>query len=63
METEWLKPKEVAEKLGISNDLLSHWRRQKIGPPFLALHGTRSVRYREEDVTEWIEANITHPQK
>jgi excisionase family DNA binding protein len=47
---------EAADALRLSTRTLQAWRIKKVGPPFL--RAGRAVRYRESDLTDWIEASI-----
>lgn len=47
-------PKELSELLKIPEPTLTHWRYQGIGPAYLKVG--KHVRYRESDVTAWLEA-------
>lgn len=49
-----LLPAEVAARLRVSEKALEHWRRRGLGPRFLRL-GARAVRYRKEDVDDYIQ--------
>lgn len=48
-----LKPKEVAERLAISERRLSRWRYEGGGPAFVRM-GHRTVAYAETAITEWV---------
>jgi excisionase family DNA binding protein len=52
-----LRPKEVADYLGLPEHTLAKWRSERRGPPWMKLE--RLVRYRREDIDEWI---CTHLQ-
>lgn len=56
-DTPLLTPKDVAERLQVTEAALAAWRRG-VGPgsdlPFIRVGG--SVRYRETDLTAWLEA-------
>lgn len=47
---------DVADTLRVSEGTLRNWRSAKRGPRFAKFGG--SVRYREEDVADWIEDNL-----
>ncbi len=51
-----MSPAELAAYLGgdITEVTLSHWRHRKTGPPFVKTG--HFVRYRPEDVREWLAA-------
>lgn len=51
-----LYPKEAANLLGLSVRTLERYRCVGLGPKFLKL--SRSVRYREEDLIEWLEQRL-----
>lgn len=53
-----LKPREVAEMLGISLKRLEAWRYERRGLPFIKL-SKRAVRYKLSDVTKLLEVNRT----
>ena len=50
-----LKPKEVANALGVTTFTLLEWRRAGFGPPFLRLRGN-DLRYAEDALLKWIRA-------
>ena len=54
-----LKPKVVAEQLGVSPFTLLEWRRSGFGPPFLRLRGN-ALRYPETKLKEWISEREAH---
>ncbi len=45
----------AAKLCGLSVSTLNRWRVQGVGPEFLKLVG--AIRYRIDDVEEWLEAN------
>lgn len=47
---------QVAEALGVDPSTLSRWRSRGVGPRVYWL-GKASLRYREQDVLEWLERN------
>ena len=49
---------QVAEALGVDPSTMSRWRSQGIGPRVFWL-GKASPRYREVDVLEWLERNVS----
>jgi predicted DNA-binding transcriptional regulator AlpA len=56
-----LTNKETAERIGIVPNTLEIWRCKGMGPKYIKLnmHSLRSpIRYRESDITEWLEARI-----
>lgn len=50
-----LSPRELAQRLDKSTKTLETWRREGTGPAFIRVG--REVRYRETDVTRWLERN------
>jgi predicted site-specific integrase-resolvase len=50
-----LKPEEAAELLTISPDTLRRWRYERRGPGFTKV-GTRSVRYRAIDLSNFLKS-------
>lgn len=54
-----LKPKIVAEQLGISLRTLNRWHAQRVGPARCKVG--RTVLYRKASVDIWLEQNETHP--
>jgi predicted DNA-binding transcriptional regulator AlpA len=48
-----LDEKRVAEFLKVTVHALRRWRFEKRGPQFIKLEG-RLVRYRQEDISEWL---------
>lgn len=50
----YLTPQEAADLLGVATKTLAQWRTQKRGPKFY--HVGRLVRYRAEDINEWVES-------
>lgn len=57
--TTLMTPKEVAELIGCHEVTLRRWRLEGKGPPFIQIVGT--VKYRKEDIEEWLEKNTTRP--
>ena len=51
-----LNSTQVAMALGVNRSTLSRWRAQGVGPRVYWL-GQASLRYREDDVLEWLERN------
>ena len=51
-----LREGEAAELLSLSVRTLQSWRRQRMGPPYCA--AGRAIRYRRQDVLDWIGANL-----
>ncbi|WP_253904349.1 helix-turn-helix domain-containing protein [Arthrobacter sp. Br18] len=54
MSTELLTPAQLSEMLGKPERSLAQWRYLGIGPRFVKIG--RAVRYRDADVTSWLEA-------
>lgn len=48
--------RELAHYLRVSTNTLNYWRFKGRGPRFV--HVGRYVRYRGEDVDQWLEANV-----
>lgn len=51
---------EAAETLGVTSNWLYKAKQRGDGPPFVML-GSRTLRYRPEDLRAWAEANRTDP--
>ena len=51
-----ISEKEVSAKLCISTKTLQAWRWKGIGPIYVKIG--RSVRYRQEDISEFIQKNL-----
>lgn len=51
-----VEPHEVSQYLGVPLGTLANWRYQRRGPAFVR-YG-RLVRYRAEDITAWLQANL-----
>ena len=51
---ELLDPKQAAKLVNVQPRTLEGWRRRGCGPPFLRL-SVRSVRYRLEDIEQWLD--------
>lgn len=52
--------KEAAKKLGVAVQTLRNWRHIRRGPAYIKLG--RSVRYRNEDILDFIEKNRIDPE-
>ncbi|WP_067783560.1 helix-turn-helix domain-containing protein [Actinomyces vulturis] len=50
--------KEAAKLLKVSEGTLRNWRYDGVGPAFFKCG--RAVRYRQEDLEEWIEKNTNY---
>lgn len=48
---------EVAEYVGVHENTVRWWRHEKIGPRSIKL-SQRRVRYRPQDVEEWLESKV-----
>ena len=55
----YLKPKEVANVLGVSLRTLNRWHALRVGPARCKIG--RTVLYRISAVGAWLEANETYP--
>jgi excisionase family DNA binding protein len=53
--------KQLAEYLNLSEQVLYLWRKQKKGPPYITV-GAKFIRYRKNDVEEWITNNNNEPR-
>lgn len=56
-----LKTKQAAALLGVSEQTMNKWRCIKKGPPYIKY--TRAVRYRTEDLLEWLAQSVITPTK
>lgn len=54
-----LAEREVAELLGVSPNTLKHWRWIGKGPRYVKL--VSKVAYRQQDLDDWINANVNEP--
>jgi len=52
----YITSSEVTKIYGISSRMLSQWRQEKVGPPFVRL-GERSFRYKVSDLENWLVGN------
>ena len=52
-ELEWLKTKEAAEMIGVTEQTMRRWRSQNTGPPFVRL-SKRTVRYSRQSLIDWM---------
>jgi excisionase family DNA binding protein len=50
---------QLAKQLGIPDKTVAEWRSVGRGPSYIKVG--RHVRYRQEDVDAWLEANTTRP--
>lgn len=48
---------ETAALLKVTRVTLTNWRRSGAGPPFVVM-GTKSIRYRRQDVESWLESLV-----
>jgi hypothetical protein len=55
----WLTPKELAERLKVTDGTLRKWRIAKVGPKYVKLGDSRTalVRYKLEDVEAFEQSN------
>ena len=50
----YMMPDEVAERLGVTKDVLARWRKKRCGPGWFSLNGSRGhIRYHPDDVEEY----------
>ena len=56
MNEKFYTTRELAEMLGVQVNTLEIWRWRGTGPRFIK--AGRLIRYREEDIQNWIQANI-----
>jgi hypothetical protein len=56
-----LREQETAKALGVAVQTLRNWRHLRKGPPYVKLG--RTVRYRDEDLVEFIEVHRVIPGK
>ncbi len=54
--TEFLSPKQASEVLNVSLDVLSMWRNERTGPPFIQT-SRKFIRYRRADIEKWFDEN------
>jgi predicted DNA-binding transcriptional regulator AlpA len=47
-----MTPKQLAHRIGVTEETLYNWRRRRQGPPFFKISGV--IYYRPDDVSEWI---------
>lgn len=55
-----LNERETAEFLGVSRRTLQGWRSNQTGPRWVRIN-TKSIRYRQSDLTDWIERRTVTP--
>lgn len=60
MDGRLITEKELAELLGMSPAVVARKRRNGMGPRFTRPYGG-DIRYRREDVDEWLEQNAADP--
>jgi len=48
---------EAATYLSVSKRTLEDWRTRLIGPTYIKLNGTSTIRYRSDDLEAWIDAS------
>jgi predicted site-specific integrase-resolvase len=53
---EWIRPRELAEEIGVSVGTLANWRHQGIGPKYTKLSDSPNapVRYKRSDVDTYL---------
>ncbi len=56
-----IREKEAAKKMGVAVQTLRNWRHLRKGPAYIKLG--RSVRYRAEDLLDFIEKHKIDPEK
>jgi excisionase family DNA binding protein len=59
MMTTLMTPLEVGQMLGVNEQTLRNWRRERSGPTYIRVG--RQVRYRESDIHDFLEANENRP--
>ena len=52
-----LTPKQLADRIGVTDQTLYNWRKEHRGPPFFKIQ--RAVYYKEADVENWIRSKRT----
>lgn len=52
MTSRHLRPKSVADLLGVTEQTLAAWRSQRRGPPFVRVEG--AIRYAEEELQRYL---------
>ncbi len=57
-----LTTQEVADFMGIASFTLAKYRMKGIGPKYIQL-GKKLIRYRKEDIEEWLSIHIGQSQK
>lgn len=55
-----LSTAQAAHYIGVTKGCLDRWRLQGKGPPWIRI-GTRIIRYRIEDLDEWLRNNRIDP--
>jgi hypothetical protein len=57
-----LHERDAARILGVSGSTLRRWRTLRIGPPYICVSSKPggAIRYRESDLTAWLERNTVH---
>lgn len=56
-----LKEKEAAEYLKVASVTLSKWRFYRKGPAYIKLSNRRAIRYKKEDLDEFIAQSRVNP--
>lgn len=59
--TALLTPPEASELLAVSVNTLRHWRNHRTGPAYVKVG--RTVRYRNEDLEQWIARQMVRPRR
>ena len=54
---------QAAEYLGVAVATLRHWRHKMKGPRYLKYLESQTVRYRQSDLDEFLDASIVDPKK
>lgn len=57
MSTKYWTESEVADRLRVATATVARWRKEGTGPAYTKIGGT--LRYSEQDVSDWLDAN-TH---
>lgn len=52
----WIDEREVSKIIGVAVQTLRNWRFQKIGPPYSKVGKGRMVRYRLDEVLQFMES-------
>ena len=60
--SDFLKAREAANYLGVSESCLAQWRMLRKGPP-VARISRRTIRYRQHDLDQWIEKCVDENER